>query len=133
MKNVYDGVVELDENGEATVTMPEWFEALNRDFRYQLTSMGVYSPLYIADEITDNHFKISGGKPDQKVSWQVTGIRKDAYAEKHRIPVEESKPAADRGRYLHPEAFELPKDMGVSIVPGLQQYSQDNTGIRSEH
>ena len=40
-----------------------------------------------------------------KVSWQVTGIRRDAWAEAHRIPVEEDKPESERGHYLHPEAF----------------------------
>ena len=40
-----------------------------------------------------------------EVSWQLTGVRKDAYAEAHRIQVEEMKPIAERGSYLHPEAF----------------------------
>jgi hypothetical protein len=31
-KNIYDGVIILDSNGEAVVALPEWFEALNRDF-----------------------------------------------------------------------------------------------------
>jgi len=51
MKNVYDGVVTLDSKGEATVTLPDWFEALNRDFRYQLTAMGSSAPdLYVKSE-----------------------------------------------------------------------------------
>ena len=116
MMNIYNGNVTLDGNGEAIVELPGWFEALNKDFRYQLTSIGVYAPLFVADEVVGNRFKIAGGKPNQRVSWQVTGIRKDAYAEMHRIPIEESKPAADRGRYLHPEAFGLPKEMGVSML-----------------
>jgi hypothetical protein len=50
-----------------------------------------------------------------EVSWQITGIRKDAYAEKHRIPVEEQKPVAEQGHYLHPDAFGLPSDMGIAF------------------
>ncbi|HEY0605610.1 MAG TPA: hypothetical protein VGD58_21990, partial [Herpetosiphonaceae bacterium] len=93
MKNIYDGVVTLDDKGAAIVTMPGWFDALNQDFRYQLTSMGAPGPnLYIAEEIKGNSFKIAGGTPGQKVSWQVTGIRHDAYANAHRIPVEQNKP-----------------------------------------
>lgn len=104
MMNIYNGTILLDSSGEAWVTLPDWFEALNRDFRYQLTAMGVPSPnLYIAVEISGNRFKIAGGQPGAKVSWQVTGIRHDAYAEAHRLPVEEDKPAEDRGYYLHPE------------------------------
>ncbi len=109
MKNVYDGVVVLDGNGEAIVTLPDWFGALNRDFRYQLTAIGAPGPnLYIAQKIANNQFKIAGGTPSAEVSWQVTGIRQDAYANAHRIPVEEMKPAAEQGSYLHPAAFNRP-------------------------
>src|SRR5262249_44747827 len=84
MKNIYDGVVQLDNNGEAVVDMPEWFDALNGDFRYLLTAVGAPMPgLYIAEEIANNRFKISGGMARMKVSWQVTGIRKDAWANKN--------------------------------------------------
>lgn len=114
MKNIYDGVVTLDDKGAALVTMPEWFDALNQDFRYQLTSIGAPGPnLYIAEEISGNSFKIAGGTPGQKVSWQVTGIRHDAYANAHRIPVEQNKPAEERGTYIHPELFGKPASQGL--------------------
>src|SRR5215210_2803730 len=94
MKNVYDGVVVLDDKGEAVIDLPDWFGALNKDFRYQLTAIGAPgSNLYIAEEISEatttkysnsrssnndkSSFKIAGGTSDMKVSWQVTGIRKD--------------------------------------------------------
>jgi hypothetical protein len=103
MKNIYDGVARVDEKGQATVDLPEWFEALNQDFRYQLTAIGKPSPsLYIAEEIEGNRFKIGGGTPGTKVSWQVTGIRHDAAANAHRIRVEEDKPAAERGKLAYP-------------------------------
>ncbi|MBZ5546279.1 MAG: hypothetical protein LAO07_21885 [Acidobacteriia bacterium] len=114
MKNVYDGVAVLDAKGEAWVTLPEWFEALNSDFRYQLTAIGRPQPrLYIAQEMAGNRFKIPGGRAGAKVSWMVTGIRQDAYAKAHRIPVEEEKPVAERGHYLHPELFGQPKEKGI--------------------
>jgi hypothetical protein len=106
MLNIYNGTALLDAEGEAVVQMPDWFEALNRDFRYQLTAIGAPGPnLFIAQEVAQNRFKIAGGKPGTKVSWQVTGVRHDAYAKIHPIRVEEDKPEAERGRYLHPEAF----------------------------
>jgi len=106
MKNVYDGVVQLDQDGEAWVQLPDYFQALNRDFCYQLTPIGGPAPgLYIASEIEDNRFQIAGGKSGLKVSWQVTGIRQDAYAEAYPIPVESMKPEAERGTYLHPELY----------------------------
>ena len=106
MMNIYNGVVVLDSKGEASVNLPEYFQALNSDFRYQLTAMGAPGPnLYIAEEISRNQFRVAGGKPGSKVSWQVTGVRQDAYAKAHRIKVEEDKPAQERGHYLHPELF----------------------------
>ncbi len=92
MKNVYDGNVELDDKGEAWIQMPDYFEALNREFRYQLTPIGGPAPsLFIAEMISDNRFKIAGGPAGLLVSWQVTGVRKDTWAQANRIQVEESK------------------------------------------
>jgi len=105
MMNIYNGVVTLNRRGEAVITLPDYFEALNRDFRYQLTCIGGFAPVFIAEEIKSNRFKIAGGKASMKVSWQITGIRHDAYANAHRIPVEEEKAASERGAYLRPEAF----------------------------
>jgi hypothetical protein len=106
MMNIYNGVATLDARGAVWITLPDYFGALNRDFRYQLTSMGRPQPqLYIAKEISGSRFRIAGGKSGGRVSWQVTGIRQDAYANTHRIPVEEYKPAQEQGHYLHPELF----------------------------
>ena len=114
MMNVYNGIVRLDAKGAAWVDLPDYFEALNGDFRYQLTAIGAPAPrLYVAREVSQNRFKIAGGRPDGKVSWQVTGIRHDAYANAHRIPVEEDKPAAEQGKYLHPELFGAPPEQAV--------------------
>lgn len=106
MMNIYNGVVALDRKGQAWITLPAYFKALNADFRYQLTAIGAPGPnLYVAKEISGNRFKVAGGRPGARVSWQVTGIRQDAYAKAHRIQVEEEKPAQERGHYLHPELF----------------------------
>jgi hypothetical protein len=125
MKTISDGVVTLDATGEAVVSMPEWFDALNRDFRYQLTCVGAYAPVYIAEEIQGDRFKIAGGKAGMKVSWQVTGIRQDPYANAHRIHVEEDKPADERGKYLHPTEWGQPEALGVDYEE--QQRMQEPT------
>jgi hypothetical protein len=107
MMNVYNGTVILDADGRAEVDLPEWFQALNRDFRYQLTAMDGPAPdLHISRRVTDRMFGIAGGHAAQEVSWQVTGIRQDAWANAHRIPVEVDKPAEDHGRYLHPDLIQ---------------------------
>ena len=117
MKNIYDGVVTLDATGTAIVELPDWFEALNKDFRYQLTAIGAPAPgLYIAQEVKDNRFAIAGGAPNMKVSWQVTGIRHDPYAEQYRIPVEQDKPADARGTYIFPEGYGKSHDLRLPIL-----------------
>jgi hypothetical protein len=113
MKNVYDGVVELDSLGEARIQLPEWFDALNRDFRYQLTCIGGFAPVYVAEEIIDNAFTIAGGRAGMRVSWQVTGIRHDPWAEANRIQVEEDKTLDERGHYLSPDAYGLPDELSI--------------------
>jgi hypothetical protein len=113
MKNIYDGTIVLDANGEGEIQLPEYFEALNQDFRYQLTCIGGFAPVYVAQEIKNNSFRIGGGTSGLKVSWQVTGIRHDAYAESHRGPVEVEKPVEERGHYLHPELFGASPDKAI--------------------
>ncbi len=98
-KNVYDGVVRLGRNGESVVTLPAWFEALNERFRYQLTAIGAPMPnLYVAETVADGRFRIAGGAPGGQVSWQVTGVRHDAYVLDHPLVVEEDKPQEERSR-----------------------------------
>jgi hypothetical protein len=119
MMNIYNGNVILDANGEAWVDLPDWFEALNggaahrADYRYQLTCIGGYAPVYIAQKIEDNRFQIAGGVPGMEVSWQVTGIRHDPWAEVHRIPVEQDKPLDEQGTYLYPGLYGQPEEMGL--------------------
>jgi len=114
MMNIYNGVATLDAAGEAVIQMPEWFGALNRDFRYQLTCIGGFAPVYIAQELANNQFKIGGGHAGMKISWQITGIRQDAWANAHRIPVEEPKTDRERGFYLHPELYGAPEEKSVA-------------------
>jgi trimeric autotransporter adhesin len=113
MKNVYDGVVTTDGGGYATVTMPAWFGALNRDFRYQLTVIGPFAQAAISSEMADNRFTIHTDRAGVKVSWQVTGIRQDAWANAHRIPVEEEKTGSEQGHFLHPELFGKPNEESI--------------------
>jgi hypothetical protein len=105
MMNIYNGNVVTDGGGAAIVTMPSWFEALNTDFRYQLTAIGQPAQAWVAAEIANRSFIVKTSKPGVKVSWQVTGIRQDAWANAHRIQVEVDKAPRDQGHYIHPELF----------------------------
>src|SRR5207302_1139752 len=73
-----------------------------------------------------HRFKIAGGKPAMEVSWQVTGIRQDAYANAHRVPVEQDKPAEEQGYYLHPGLHGEPEEKQVHRVryPEIAQQMQ---------
>ena len=121
MKDVYDGVVTTDASGYATVTLPDWFQTLNRDFRYQLTviddndSAG-FVQAKIAARINNNQFTLRTSAPQTVVSWQVTGIRQDPWANAHRIPVEEEKSTLERGLYLHPELYGQPAELGMQAA-----------------
>ncbi len=102
---VYSGNVILNNQGEATVQLPEWFESLNKDFRYQLTSIGEWSRVYIAEKINNNQFKIAGGRNGMEVSWQVTAVRNDPYAQSNPVEVEEAKEGDAIGTYINPEVY----------------------------
>jgi hypothetical protein len=119
MMNVYNGNVFLDGEGTAWVELPEYFEALNMDFRYQLTAVGVPgSGLHVASEIENNRFQIAGGEPYAKVSWQVTGIRNDPWARENRIVPVQDKPAKERGTFLHPESHGQSVERGFNYQFG---------------
>lgn len=95
MKNVYDGTVVLDARGTAEIAVPDWFEALNERFRYQLTPLGQPAPeLHVLHRMSGNRFGIAGGPPGAEVCWQVTGVRHDTYAQEHPMVVESDKEAA---------------------------------------
>ncbi len=124
MMNIYNGNVITDASGYATVTMPDWFEALNKEFRYQLTVIGDFAQAIISQKIQNNQFIIRTDKPGIEVSWQITGIRHDKFAEKYRIPVEENKTGKDVGKYLHPDAYGVDETLGVDY---------ENNRVDKEH
>lgn len=113
--NVYRGNVILDANGEAVVALPDYFEVINTNFSYNLTSIGSKSEVYIKDEIDNNQFKIAGGLPNQKISWQVYAERNDLYLQQfpEKREVEINKDSNDRGNYLMPELFNQSKEKGI--------------------
>jgi len=113
MMNIYTGNVTTDGQGQATVQLPEWFEVLNTDFRYQLTVIGQFAQAIVAREIENNQFEIRTSTPNVKVSWQVTGVRQDAYAKAHPLVVEQEKEARLRGFYIHPELYGAPAEKQI--------------------
>ena len=121
--NVYTGNVTTDETGNAIVAMPDWFEAINRDLRYQLTVVGQFAQAIVAAKIKNNHFTIRTNAPNVEVSWLVTAVRSDPGLLKHPFKVEEDKPDYERGYYLSPEALGEPEERNIEWArnPQLMQ------------
>jgi hypothetical protein len=113
MMNIYNGNVVTGSDGLAEVTLPEYFEALNMEFRYQLTVIGEFAQAIIKEEVSGNRFSIMTDKPNVKVSWMVTGIRQDPWANDHRIQVEVEKPDDQKGYYVAPESYGFGKDRRI--------------------
>ncbi len=125
MMDVYNGNVRTNAKGFATVRLPKYFQALNRSFRYQLTSLSGLQEVAVAKEIAHNRFTIQSQKPHARISWQVTGIRHDRFANANRIKVVLPKPRAEQGKYLHPELYGQRKSEGIGYVkpPALPRRS----------
>ncbi len=114
MMNIYNGNILTDNNGVAIVQLPDYFFTLNKDFRYQLTAIGQPSQVFVLEEINNtNKFKIKSDKAKVKISWQVTGVRQDAWANTQRIVPEVDKEEYNKGKYLVPEAFGQPKEKRI--------------------
>lgn len=118
-KNIYDGVVVTDGRGYATVTMPTWFEALNEDFRYQLTVIdnqdsGSFTLAKVVQEVKNGKFRIRTSEPNTKVSWQVSGRRHDPTSNYYPLEVERMKNKDERGKYYVPEAYGKDPSLGIA-------------------
>jgi hypothetical protein len=125
-KNIYDGIATLDAKGDATVTLPGYFMALNMNFRYQLKSLGIPQPnLFIKSEVNNNHFTIGGGKPFARVSWQVSGVRQDPFIVANPIIAEVEKGTSfgvRRGEFLHPDVYTATFPITERIVTYLRDF-----------
>lgn len=105
MMNVYSGNIKTDGQGFAVVQLPEYFESLNKDFRYQFTCVYDFAQAIVAEKIQNNQFTIRTDKANVEVSWMVTGVRQDPLANKYRIKDIVNKPASEQGTYLNPELY----------------------------
>ncbi len=84
--------------------------------------------MYIARKVHNNSFAIAGGKPGLEVSWQISGIRRDAYPKAHPLRVETEKSARERGYFLHPELYGASQERSMERADhpeGGEQMNQD--------
>jgi trimeric autotransporter adhesin len=80
-----------------------------------LTSLSGLQEVAVAKEIANNRFTIQSQRPRSKISWQVTGIRHDRYANAHRTQVIVPKAKADQGKYLYPQLYGKPRREGIGF------------------
>ncbi len=125
MMNIYNGNVTTGPDGVAVITMPDYFEALNKDFRYQLTAIGSFAQAMVSKEIKGNSFEITTSQPNVKVSWQVTGVRHDAWADAHRVVPEVKKESFNDGKYLHPKELGLPENLAIGADMKMPEKSDN--------
>ncbi|MBK8952292.1 MAG: hypothetical protein IPM85_08435 [Chitinophagaceae bacterium] len=123
--NAYSGNVVTDATGKAVVKLPDYFEAINKDFRYQLTVIGSFAQAIINKEVANNQFEIATNQPNVKVSWEVKGVRNDAHMQKIPFVAEQMKPAAQRGKYIDPVAHNQTADKGVSYDAAIESSLSD--------
>ena len=116
--NQYSGNLTTDANGLARVTLPAYFETLNKDFRYQLTVIGTFAQAIIKEEVQNNQFVVQTNQPGIKVSWQVTGVRNDKVMQQHPFVAESLKEATEKGNYLNPDAYGKAASV-TAMRPGL--------------
>jgi hypothetical protein len=131
MMNIYNGNIVTDAQGYASIRLPKYFEALNKDFRYQLTVIGTFAQAIVKEKIKGNVFVIQTNQPNVEVSWQVTGVRQDAFANAHRIPEEIEKEPEFKGLYLHPKELNKPESMGIDYK--MQQEHHTPPDVRIEN
>jgi hypothetical protein len=120
VQNVYNGNTVTDENGKAVIKLPNYFDAINKDFKYQLTIVDEtqFAMARVSKKISNNSFEIMTSVPNIEVSWQVTAVRNDKAAQKFALPVEMNKSASEKGKYLNPELYNQPAGKAIHAAKG---------------
>jgi hypothetical protein len=111
--NIYRGSTVTDDEGKAVVRLPDYFEAANKDFHYQLTTVGPNTQAWIIQKIQNNTFIIGTNQPRVEVFWTVTAVRNDPYARHFMLSAEIEKKGDMRGRYLLPELYNAPENARI--------------------
>jgi hypothetical protein len=124
-QNFYVGNVVTDSKGYAWVELPDYFEEINTNFKYQLTVVdGVNTDDFvmakIALKIKEGRFLIRTNAPNIEVSWRVDADRNDLYVRNKRPKDVVEKQGIEKGTYQHPELYGMPKERGVNYRPEVK-------------
>ena len=107
------GKVKLDDNGEATVEMPNYFKALSAEENATVSLTAIGRPFLTGYEWDFNLSRLRVyGERDREVAWVVYADRDDPVIHALSQPVEEEKgpgKLCDRGQLLYPKAYGYPE------------------------
>jgi len=122
-QNFYSGNVLTDASGYAWVGLPDYFEEINTNFKYQLTVVGrSFARAAVWDEISNNRFRIRTDMPNVRVSWEVKADRNDLRIRRNRPTDVREKTGIEKGKYQHPDYYGLPASRGMDdeaeVEPG---------------
>lgn len=124
--NIYRGNAVFNENGEAIITLPEYYDDINKNPSYNLTPVGGFAQLYVKEEISGGTFIIGGGTVGQKVSWTIYAERNDRYLQEYpaQRDVELEKREGQKGTYLMPQLYGQPTEKAMIQSKGKTEVEQ---------
>lgn len=115
--NIYTGMTTTGADSLALVQLPDYFMAINKNFRYQLTCVNQFAQAIVIEEIEANRFRIKTDKPGVKVSWTVYGERNDLYLQQNPFEAVSEKESTNKGKYLYPAGYGAPKEQSIFYAP----------------
>lgn len=121
-QNFYSGNVVTDGSGYAWVTLPEYFQDINANFKYQLAVVdnadaNGFAQAKVSKKIVGNRFQIRTSAPNTEVSWRIDADRNDLRIQTRRPVDVQDKVGAERGTYQHPEYYNKPAVRGMDYRP----------------
>ena len=121
-QNFYVGNVVTDAKGFAWVELPDYFQQINANFKYQLTVVGkTFAQAVVWEKIQGNRFQIRTNQPNVEVSWEVKADRNDEFVKRSRPKDVLDKDEQERGTYQHPEFFGMPAERGLDYDPEFEK------------
>ena len=119
-QNFYVGNVVTDSSGYAWVELPEYFQEINTNFKYQLTVISdgkEFVQTMVSQKIQGRRFQVRTSAPNTEVSWRVDADRNDLYIRNRRPMDVVEKEGLERGKYQHPELYGKGPEQGMEYIP----------------
>lgn len=119
-QNFYSGNVVTDKDGYAWVQLPDYFDDVNTNLKYQLTVVDDsdtdgFVQVKVSKKAQGNRFQIRSSNPHIEVSWRVEADRNDRYVIRRRPKDVVEKVGIERGTYQHPELYGQPAEKGINF------------------